>query len=80
MFQVIAKCTNRTSYVLGEITKQEAEMASYDDSTLACQDLCLLAVNNENPAEPGTVIARFVSEEAAAHLANFFRANGFLER
>ena len=80
MFQAIAKCTNRTSYVLGEITKVEAELASYDDSAFARQGIYLVAVDNENPREPGRVLARFASEEAAAHLANFFRANGFLER
>lgn len=79
MFQVIAKDTNHTSYVLGEITKQEAELASYDDSTFTCQGIYLLAVNNYNPREPGKILARFASEEAAAHLARFFRANGFLE-
>lgn len=80
MFQAIAKCNNRTSYVLGEITPEEAELASYDDSTFTCQGIYLLAVDNENPGEPAKVLARFASEEAAIHLAKFFRANGFLER
>ena len=79
-FQAVAKCTNRTTYVLGEITKEEAELASYDDTTFARQGVYLVAVDNENPKEPGRVLARFASEEAAAHLANFFRVNGFLER
>lgn len=80
MFQAIAKCTNRTTYVLGELSRQEAELAAYDDSTFPRQGIYLLAVDNENPKGPGKVLARFASEEAATHLANFFRVNGFLER
>lgn len=80
MFQAIARCTNRTSYALGELTREEADLASYDDSSFTRQGLYLVAIDNENPREPGKVLARFASEEAATHLADFFRTNGFLER
>ena len=79
MFQAIAKCSNRTSYVLGEITRDEADIALYDDSTFTRQGLYLIAIDNQKPRAPGKVLARFASEEAAAHLANFFRTNGYLE-
>ena len=79
MFQVVARNTNRTSYVLGEITTQEAELAAYDDSAFTCQGLYLMEVDKETPREPARVLAKFASEEAALNVANFLRSNGLLE-
>lgn len=79
MFQVVARCSNKSTYVLGEITKKEAENAKIDDPTISCQGIYLVAIDNEKPTEPGTVLAKFVSEDAARHLAQFFRAHGLLE-
>ena len=80
MFQIVARNSNRTSYVLGEITAQEAELAANDDTSFTCRGLYLMAVDNENPRAPARVLAKFASEEAAMNLATFFRSNGFLER
>lgn len=79
MFQVVAKCSNRHSFVLGEITQEEAERAQADDPSITCQGLYLISVDNDNPRAPGKVLARFVSEEAAQQVARFFRSQGLLE-
>ena len=79
MFQAIARNTNRTSYVLGGITAQEAEVAISEDPSFTRHGLYLLLVDKENPRAPARVLAKFASEEAAMNVANFFRANGFLE-
>jgi hypothetical protein len=79
MFQVVAKCSNRHSFVLGEITQAEAEQAQADDPTITCQGVYLIAVDNDQPKQPGKVLARFVSEEAAQQVARFFRSQGLLE-
>ena len=79
MFQAVVRCSNRQSYVLGEITKEEAEIAQGEDSTVSCQGIYLIAVDITRPKEPGEVLAKFISDEAAQHVANFFRAQGLLE-
>ena len=79
MFQVVARNTNRRSYVLGEITTKEAELAAYDDSAFTHHGLYLMEVDNDAPREPARVLAKFTSEEAALNLAAFLRSNGFLE-
>lgn len=79
MFQAVARSNNRLSFVLGEATKEEIEIAKGDDPLLPSQGLYLIAVDNERPREPGTILARFTSEDAARQVAMFFRANGFLE-
>ena len=80
MFQVVARNTEKTSYVLGEITAQEAELAVGEDPAFTGRGLYLMLAENENPHAPARVLAKFASEDAAAQLANFFRLNGFLER
>ena len=80
MFQAVARCSNRESYVLGEITPQEVELASCDDASITGHGLYLIAVDNENPRKPGRVLARFLSEDCARHVADFLRSQGFLER
>ena len=80
MLQVVARKTNRTSYVLGEITAREAELASIDDPTFDRKGLYLMEVDNEAPRESARVVAKFASEEAAVSLATFFRSMGLLER
>ena len=73
MFQVVARNTNRTSYVLGEITAQEAELAVSEDPAFTGKGVYLMVADNEKPRAPARVLAKFASEEAAAHLAAFFR-------
>ena len=80
MFQVVARHTNRTSYVLGEITEQESQLIECDDATFTRQGVYLMMVDNENPREPARVLAKFASEDAAMNLAGFFRCNGFIEK
>jgi hypothetical protein len=79
MFLAVARCSNRRSFVLGEITQAEAELAKADDPSITSQGVYLVAVDNEKPKEPGRVLAKFVSEEAAYELAKFFRTQGLLE-
>ena len=80
MLQVVCRNTNRTSYVLGEITRQEAELAAGEDPAFNGIGIYLMVSDPERLDEPARVLAKFISEDAALHLANFFRANGFLER
>lgn len=61
MFQAVARCNNKSTYVLGGITKAEAENAKADDPTVTCQGVYLVVVDNEHPSAPGTVLAKFVS-------------------
>ena len=80
MFQVVARNTNRTTYVLGEITAQESELMCKEDVSFTRHGLYLMVVDNENPRAPARVLAKFSSEDAAMDLAAFFRSNGFLDR
>lgn len=77
--QAVAHFTNSKSLVIGEITDAEAREASLDDESIDGKGLYLLAVSNDNPLSIGGVLAKFVSEEAAAELAQFFRLRGALE-
>lgn len=80
MFQAVARHTNQTSYVLGEITEQESHLIDGDDASFTRQGLYLMIVDNENPREPTRVLAKFVSEDAAMDLAVFFRRNGLIDQ
>ena len=80
MLITVARNTNRTSYVLGEVTSREAELATADDPTFTRHGIYLMLVDNDNPRAPARVLAKFASEDAARNLAAFFRANGFLEQ
>ena len=80
MFQVVARHTNQTSYVLGEISNQEWELIDSDELSFTRQGIYLMMVDNENPREPAQVLAKFVSEDAALNLAGFLRRNGFIEQ
>lgn len=77
--QAVARFTNNKSLVIGEITDAEAREASLDDESIDGRGLYLLSVSNESPLSIGGVLAKFVSEEAAAELAQFFRLRGALE-
>jgi len=79
MFQAVARRSNKVSYVLGEITAEEAELARSDDSNISTRGIYLIAVDNSNPRSPGQVLAKFTSQEAAQDLATLFRVNGLLE-
>lgn len=79
MFQAVARCNNKNSFVLGEISKEEAELAQGGNVEVSRQGLYLIAVDNDDPKAPGVVLAKFISEEAAEFLARFFRAQGLLE-
>lgn len=39
----------------------------------------LVSVDNQYPSKLGEVLAKFVSEDAARELANFFRLSGRME-
>lgn len=77
--QAVAHFTNSKSLVIGEITDAEAREASIDDESIDGKGLYLLAVKRDDPRSIGGVLAKFVSEEAAAELAQFFRLRGALE-
>ena len=79
MLPTVARNTNRSSYVVGEITAQEAELAMSDDRSFTRHGVYLMVVDHDNPSLPARVLAKFASEEAARNLVAFFRDNGFLE-
>lgn len=78
-FQVVAKSTNRSSLVIGEITAEEAEIARQENPFVDGKGIYLLSVDDELRATSGSVLAKFVSEDAAYQLAQFFRLSGRLE-
>ena len=78
-FQAIAKSTNRASLVIGEITAIEAEIARHDNPLVDGRGIYLISVDNETKGAIGSVLAKFVSEDAARELAQFFRLTGRLE-
>ncbi|PKP93249.1 MAG: hypothetical protein CVT77_06280 [Alphaproteobacteria bacterium HGW-Alphaproteobacteria-16] len=78
-FQAVAHGTNRCSLVIGEITAAEAEVAAADNPMVDGAGIYLVSVDNQCPAGIGEVLAKFVSEDAARELANFFRVTGRLE-
>jgi hypothetical protein len=77
--QAVAHFTNRKALVIGEITDAEAREASLIDESIDGKGVYLLSVDRENPMSIAGVLAKFVSEEAAAELAQFFRLRGALE-
>ena len=77
--QAVARFTNAKSLVIGEITDVEAREASVDDESIDGRGIYLLSVSNDSPMSICGVLAKFVSEEAAAELAQFFRLRGALE-
>lgn len=78
-FQAVAHFTNNKSLVIGEITDAEALEASIEDESIDGKGLYLLSVSRDNPSSIAAVLAKFVSEDAAAELAQFFRLRGALE-
>lgn len=78
-FQAVAQSSNRTSLVIGEITASEADAASADNPMVDGAGIYLVSVDNQCPSGIGEVLAKFVSEDAALELANFFRITGRLE-
>lgn len=77
--QAVAHFTNSKCLVIGEITDAEAREASIYDDSIDGKGIYLLEVSTDNPMSIGGVLAKFVSEEAAAELAQFFRLRGALE-
>lgn len=78
-FQAVAKSTNSSSLVIGEITDLEAELASLDSPIVDGKGLYLISVDHKSPNGMGEILAKFVSEDAARELAAFFRISGRLE-
>lgn len=79
-FQAVAKSTNSASLVIGEISAREAEFAAETHPMIDGKGLYLISVDRESESGLGEVLAKFVSEDAAHELANFFRLSGRLER
>lgn len=78
-FQVVAKSTNSASLVIGEISDREAEIAAFDNPFIDGKGLYLISVDDRNQSGIGNVLAKFVSEDAAHEVAQFFRLSGRLE-
>lgn len=78
-FQAVARSTNRTSLVIGEITAAEAELARGENPIIDGKGLYLISVEDGSSNALGSVLAKFVSEDAAHELARFFRLSGRLE-
>ncbi len=77
-FQAIANLSNKTTLCIGEITSKEALTASEGNPGFDGYGLYLVAVDARNPSSAGEVLAKFVSEDAATKLAQFFRVHGHL--
>jgi hypothetical protein len=77
-FQAVATLSNKESLCIGEITLREAELAQQSNPEFDGYGLYLVDVDNNSPSEPGRILAKFASEDAAAYLAKFFRMNGAL--
>jgi hypothetical protein len=77
--QAVATLSNHKSLCIGEITSREAEIVKGDHPIVDGYGLYLIAVDARNPSAAGTVLAKFLSEDAAAVLAQFFRIHGRLE-
>ena len=77
--QAIAKASNASSLVIGEITDAEAALAQHDHPMIDGQGLYLISVDDQSQSGIGSVLAKFVSEDAASELAKFFRLSGRLE-
>lgn len=78
-FQAVAKSTNRTNLVIGEITAAEAEIAGQDNPFIDGKGIYLISVDDRTTGAIGNVLAKFASEDAAYELAKFFRISGRLE-
>jgi hypothetical protein len=78
-FQVVAKSTNTTNLVIGEITDREAALAGEGNPLIDGYGIYLISVEEQNATGIGTVLAKFVSEDAARELAKFFRLSGRVE-
>lgn len=78
-FQAVAKSTNRTSLVIGEISSVEADFARHENPIVDGKGLYLISVDDQVNGSIGSVLAKFVSEDAAHELAKFFRVSGRLE-
>lgn len=77
--QVVTTLSNQKSLCIGQITMAEAESVMVDDPAFDGFGLYLVAVDARTPAAPGSVLAKFASEDAARTLAQFFRLHGTLE-
>ncbi len=77
--QIVAKLTNQKSLCIGEISTKEAVSSMDSDIHVDGFGVYLLTVDNNKPSEPGTILAKFVSEHAAQVVARFLRAHGHLE-
>ncbi len=78
-FQAVAKSSNSGHLVIGEITAEEAEIASTNFPEVDGKGLYLISVDEQNKSGLGEVLAKFASEDAAYELAKFFRLSGRLE-
>lgn len=78
--QIVSPLSNRVSLCIGEITTTEALNAMVDNPAFDGEGLYLVSVDQSNPQKQGEVLAKFVSEDAARVLANYFRVYGAIER
>lgn len=78
-FQAVAKSTNSTNLVIGEISAAEAEIAAVDCPIIDGSGYYLISIDQQSEQGLGSVLAKFVSEDAAHELARFFRLSGRLE-
>lgn len=77
--QAVVKATNRTSLVIGEISAAEVESAREEFPFVDGRGLYLISVDQNGDRTLDRVLAKFVSEDAASELAQFFRLSGRLE-
>lgn len=77
--QAVTALSNQESLCICEITTAEAEAAMAENAAFDGFGLYLVKVDSRHPMKPGSVLAKFASEEAAALMARFLRFNGGLE-
>ena len=77
--QIVAPLSNHKSLCICEITSAEAEIAMELQPSFDGFGVYLVSVDAREPMKPGIVLAKFLSEDAASTLAQFFRIHGSLE-
>ena len=77
--QVVAPLSNQKALCICEITTAEAESAMAIQPEFDGSGLYLVSVDSRKPWLPGTVLAKFLTDDSATVLAQFFRIHGSIE-
>ena len=78
--QVVAPLSNQKALCICEITTREAEAAMAVQPDFDGSGLYLVSVDSREPWKPASVLAKFLTDDAAAVLAQFFRIHATVEQ